>query len=175
MGNSLCTDAEFERSEEARFDKQFQAVAPFCCRRVAAFPLTQMAQYEINKSRQESGSHSPLNLSPLNSLPKRLSSRNHSSKSDNLETKIFLYPIKETPLEKGTPQMEENRQAPDEEACQDLEENLKGKDNQYGSQNTIKSTQEDENSDRAVIPMLEDDTMDCVDAGLKSSVISGLS
>ena len=41
MGNSFCTDPEFERSEEARFDKQFQAVAPFCCRRVAAFPLTQ--------------------------------------------------------------------------------------------------------------------------------------
>jgi len=134
-----------------------------------------VAQYEINKSRQESGSHSPPNLSPLPSLSKRFSSRNHSSKTDNNEARIFLYPIKETPLEKGKPQKEENRQAPDEEACENIEGDLKDKDNQYASQNTIKSTAEDENSDRAVIPMLEDDTLDCVDAGLKSSVISGLS
>ncbi len=134
-----------------------------------------MAQYEINKSRQESGSPSPSNLSPLNSLPKRLSSRNHSNKSDNPDAKIFLYPITETPLEKVKAKKEENRQAPEEEACVEIEENLKGGDNPYASQNTIKSTQEDENSDRAVIQMMEDDTLDYVDAGLKSSVISGLS
>jgi len=189
MGNSFCTDAEWENSEEARFDKRFQTVAPFCCRRVAAFPLTQMAQYEVNKSRQGSSSHSSPN-SPLNSVPKRLASRIQSSRSDPSDSKIRLYPITENAQEKGqaTEEFElkiqqqnlkrnnfKSRQDPEEEACQDDEGNGKGNDGQYASQNTLRSTAEDDNSERTVPAMLDDDAMDCFESDLRTSIKIGLS
>jgi len=189
MGNSFCTDPDWENSEEARFDKQFQTVSPFCCRRVAAFPLTQMAQYEVNKSRQGLSSHSSPS-SPVNSLPKRLASRMQSSRSDPSDTKIRLYPITENLQEKGqvTEELElkiqqqnlrknhvKSRQDPQEEACQNEEDNGKGNDGQYASQNTLRSTAEDENSERAVPAMLDDDAMDCFESDLRTSIKTGLS